>query len=95
MNRECLLATLPGSCDTERVVVVLVQLEDDDSRISLRQQNWAEGIGWYDQKSLDLEPEQYRQLRRGLGAAAQPRRALTESDAATLPFPGVVRTESA
>ncbi len=94
MNHECLLATLPGSCETERVVVVLVQMEDG-SRISLRQQNWAEGIGWYDQKSLELEPEQYRQLRRGLGAASTVRRPVPEGEAVTLLFPGVARVESA
>ena len=73
MNHECVLSTLPGAVETERVLVVMIQSPDGGNRISLRQQNWAEGIGWYDQKSLDLEPEQFRQLRRGFSAAPAPR----------------------
>lgn len=95
MTHECLLATLPGASDAERVLVVLLQLPDGGSRISLRQQNWAEGIGWYDQKSLDLEPDQFRQLRRGFVPGGAARAARPEAEAVTLPFPGVARVESA
>jgi len=94
MNHECVLATLPGANDTQQVVVVLRQLADGSSKVSLRQQTWGDGIGWYDQHSLDLEPEQFRQLRHGLGAPTRPARA--EPDSKTiLPFPGVTRVESA
>ena len=91
---ECLLATLPGSSPGDRLLVVLVHTKAGKSQIVLRQQSWAEGIGWYDQKSLDLEPEQFRQLRRSFGAAT-PRKPRPDTDVATLPFPGVVRVESA
>jgi hypothetical protein len=95
MIRECLLSTLPGANETERVVVLLLQLEDGSSKISLRQQNWADGIGWYDQKSLDLEPEQFRLLRGGSTASVvRPSRPATD-EPATLLFPGVARVESA
>ena len=70
MIRECQLAALPGSHDCERLTVVLLQGEDGDSRVSLHQQTWAEGIGWYDQKRIDLDPEQLRQLRGVLGTPA-------------------------
>lgn len=95
MTHECVLNTLPGSSDTERVVVVLVPLPEGGNKISLRQQNWAEGIGWYDQKCLDLEQEQFRQLRRGGASVHTARRSSDESEVATLPFPGLARVESA
>jgi hypothetical protein len=95
MNCECLLSTLPGSSETERVVVLLLQMDDGSSKISLRQQNWAEGIGWYDQKSLDLEPEQFRQLRRGPASSVVRQSLPPSDDVTTLPFPGLVRVESA
>lgn len=85
MHSETFLANLPAAADDERLVVYLVRGADGSSKLSLRQQNWAEGIGWYDQKTLDLEPAQLRMLR-SLGAPVA--QAPRSSDApATLPFP--------
>ena len=103
MIRECQLAALPGSHDCERLTVVLLQGEDGDSRVSLRQQTWAEGIGWYDQKRIDLDPEQLRQLRPVLGwsglssSGPRPHRARLEqmSEPAILAFSSGPQVESA
>ena len=64
---ECLLATLPGSNPTDRLLVVWVHTPAGESQVVLRQQSWAEGIGWYDQKSLGLAPHQLRRLKGVLG----------------------------
>lgn len=93
MNTESLLATLPGSSEADRLVVYLVREPDGSSKLSLRQQSWAEGIGWYDQKTLDLEPEQFRLLR-SLGAPLPRTRPAPADAPATLAFPGA-RVESA
>lgn len=85
MHSENFLAILPASADDERLVVYLVREADGSSKLSLRQQNWAEGIGWYDQKTLDLEPAQLRMLR-SLGASVAPARHSSDAPA-TLPFP--------
>lgn len=96
MNTECLLATLPGSSDCERLTVVLVHAPGGTSKMSIRQQTWAEGIGWYDQKSIELDPDQLCQLRAVLGWGTHHRLKQEHAqDPAVLAFPGVVRIESA
>jgi hypothetical protein len=96
MNTECLIATLPSCHEDERLAVVLVQ-SDQGGRISLRQQSWAQGIGWYDQKTLEMEPAQLRQLRSvlGMGGGTTARRPEPDDQPAILAFPGLARTESA
>ncbi len=94
MNNESVLTTLPGAADTERVLVVLVQLADGSSKVSLRQQSFGEGVGWFDQKSLDLDPEQFKQLRRGYGATGRTAKSTAATEGILL-FPGVVHVESA
>jgi hypothetical protein len=91
---ECVLSILPGANDEDRLAVVLVRARDGSSVISLRQQTWAEGIGWYDQKCLDLEPGQLRGLRAALGWGGQTKPDRTEMPA-ILSFPGSARVESA
>ncbi len=100
MKAETCLATLPGATDSERLVVVLAPAAGGSTRIALRQQTWAEGIGWYDQTSLELAPEQVHQLRAVLGvtggrAVPRPRPRDDRDQPATLAFPGVLRVESA
>lgn len=93
---ECLLATIPGSNARDRLLVVLVHTKAGKSQIVLRQQSWAEGIGWYDQKSLGLAPHQLppAEDRPGLPQLSPPRWD-DPSAAVVLSFPGVVCTESA
>jgi hypothetical protein len=91
---ECVLATIAGSEENERLLVVLTQTEAGRSQIVLRQQSWAEGIGWYDQKSLELDPHQLRQLKAVLGGKGPVLPREPAETPAILAFPGV-RTESA
>lgn len=89
-SQPSLLAELPGAHDHERLVVLLQRDEAGHSHVSLRQQTWAEGIGWFDQKSIDLDPEQLNQLRSVLGWSPRATRRVVEGDQpATLPFPSV------
>jgi len=94
-KNECLLATLPGSQSGDRLLVVLVQTKAGKSQLVLRQQSWAEGIGWYDQKSLSLDPHQLRQLKAVLGCRSSSPQKDEPDVPAILPFPGVACTESA
>jgi hypothetical protein len=109
ISSEVVLATLPAASDDERLQVVLTRQPDGSSAISLIQQSWAEGVGWFTQHALKLAPEQVRQLRSVLGAgsiAAISRRAGSLATEATtwdddpsqrpfaIPFPGR-RAESA
>lgn len=62
------LAVLEGTLESERTLLVHRQPENGGSIIELRQQSWGEGIGWFTQSSVQLEPRQVSQLRLALGA---------------------------
>ena len=64
---ETVLSTLPSS-ETERLLVVLVQAAGHSSRMELRQQSFSNGIGWFTQSTVQLEPAQVAALRNALGA---------------------------
>ena len=69
---ETILSTLPSVRDGERVVVVMVQPPGHGSHLELRQQSWGEGVGWFTQSSVQLEPGQVADLRGVLGSTAAP-----------------------
>lgn len=91
-NTETVLAILPGENDGEQLAIVL-RMTVDGSRIELRQQSWGEGVGWFSQTSVQLNPEQVAGLRNTLGLAPsrQPRTARPASQFE----PQVLRFESA
>jgi hypothetical protein len=92
---ECVLATIPGAHARARLLVVSAHTRAGESQVVLRQQSWAEGIGWYDQQSLGLAPHQLRQLKAVLGCHSSPARRDDSGAPVVLAFPGVVCTESA
>ena len=61
-----LLAEIPGTDDDSRLAVFLTN-RDGDSVMSLCQQSWAEGIGWFSQSSVEIDPTQLGMLRQALG----------------------------
>ena len=66
---EVILAEIPGSNAEERLLIVHRNFAGE-SRIELRQQTWGEGIGWFTQNTMRLEPQQVAQLRATLGGAS-------------------------
>jgi hypothetical protein len=83
-----ILTTLAGSRPGQRLQVALAQRPDGRLVIDLREQHYAEGIGWFDQKALDLDPRQFQQLQAALGLRATLLDAIEDEAPATLPFPG-------
>ncbi len=80
------LATLSDSVPDRRLQVLLVR-RDDGIVLGLCGRHFAEGIGWYDQRTLEMESRQFRQ-HRGILDRCGPAQALAESEPpATLPFP--------
>src|SRR5262245_39985326 len=67
---ETVLSTIPAS-ETERLLVVLIQSQESGSRMELRQQSFSNGIGWFTQSSVQLEPGQVAALRNSLGASGR------------------------
>jgi hypothetical protein len=67
-HTETILSDIPALSDKERLLVVLVQ-SAEGSRLELRQQSYGEGVGWYTQSTVQMEPGQVAQLRNSLGQA--------------------------
>ncbi|MDP6444929.1 MAG: hypothetical protein QF805_14125 [Pirellulaceae bacterium] len=84
--QEAILQQLPGATTDQRLLVLHVQ-DGKTTRIELRQQSWGEGVGWYTQSSVSLEPAQWSALRGGVSRPA--RSTPTEWQ------PRIVRAESA
>ncbi len=89
-SRETLLAELPGSDELHRVIVVH-RADRTGTQIEMRQQSWGEGVGWFTQSSIALDPHQFSQLRQ-LGGLVPQRRAAALPRTSTL---RVLRAESA
>ena len=70
---ETTLAAIPSASEQERVAVILCADEINGSRIELRQQTWGEGVGWFTQSSIELEPHQVAGLRNALGITGHSR----------------------
>lgn len=87
MDSRTELATLNGPGVGQRLVVSLLQSADGGLLIDLREQNLADGIGWFDQRALQIEPRQFRQIQAALGLSDAPALAAQEEYRATLPFP--------
>jgi hypothetical protein len=96
---EIILATIPGAREDEQLEIALCQIPGEGSQLELRQQTWGEGIGWFTQSRVRLEPHQAAELRGVLGATAnRTRRPLPQefSKVSLRAFvPEVVRADSA
>jgi hypothetical protein len=63
---EIVLSTISGANDKERLLVVL-RNRAGESRLELQQQSFGDGIGWFTQSTVALEPGQVAELRTALG----------------------------
>lgn len=87
MNTETVVQHLPGNVPNERILLCLSQ-RDGRWRIAMRQQHWAEGIGWYDQKVLHFDARQWSALREMLSGQMAGLPEIVDEPPRTLPFPG-------
>src|SRR5262245_49947960 len=67
---ETTLTSLPAATENERILVVLVQNPGDGSHIEMRQQSFGEGIGWFTQSTIRMDPSQVAALKGALGRAS-------------------------
>lgn len=82
------LATLDGPLPGSRIQLNLVQRTNGRVLIELREQHHADGIGWFDQRTLQLEPHQFQQIQAVLGLHSREITAALDVPPATIPFPG-------
>ena len=95
---EITLSTLPGTSERERVAVVLIQSATGGSYMELRQQSFGDGVGWFTQSSVTLEPHQVAEMRSVFGtsgATATPSLPKRFNTADTRPRFNVVHAETA
>jgi len=64
---ETTLTSLPAAVENERILVVFVQIPAEGSHIEMRQQSFGEGIGWFTQSTIRMEPGQVAALKSALG----------------------------
>ena len=64
---ETILTSLPATVENERILVVLVQNPGEGSHVEMRQQSFGEGIGWFTQSTIRMEPGQVAALKSALG----------------------------
>jgi hypothetical protein len=100
-RKETVYSVIEGEVPEERLLLVLVQQSGGRSSIELRQQSWSEGVQWYTQSSICLDPQQVAGLRSALGGAsiccqqaADTLRSACRSSSARQTF-RIVRTDSA
>jgi hypothetical protein len=87
--QRTVLATIAGSGPCERLEVALVRKGDGRVAIDLREQHHAEGIGWFDQRGMTLDPRQFRQLQSVLKLDLMPLMGEVDEDGPNvIPFPG-------
>lgn len=67
MLPETLICHLPSENTHERLAVVLCQ-DADGQRYELRQQSFGNGVGWFTQSCVVIEPDQAAALRNVFGA---------------------------
>jgi hypothetical protein len=88
MAGRTVLATLGGKGPSQRLQVGLTQGDDGRLLIDLREQHHAEGIGWFDQRRLELDSRQFQQLQAILGSNSEALDIPAQEAPATVPFPG-------
>lgn len=93
-SRQTVVATLPSTSDHERIELVLCHQPGQAARLQLRQQSWGDGVGWFTQSSIELEPEQVAGLKLALGPVGRTGRSTTPAVKAA-PVLRLVQADSA
>jgi hypothetical protein len=83
MSGSVPLATIAGTRPNQRLLVAIAQGDDGRTTIELREQHYGEGVGWFDQRTVTLDPREWQQLQTILGAA--PESASIAAEAARVP----------
>jgi|GEM_PF-2457987 len=73
MNRSTTLGWIDGPSAEERLELNLVQDGSGSVEFVMSEQHFADGIGWFTQRSLSLDPHQVAQLKRILLANELPK----------------------
>lgn len=91
MQKETILNVFPSTDDLHRLVVA-VQQDDGDpsSRLVLRQETFAEDVGWFVQSCVAIEPEQVAGLKMALSGPQSQRRQGKRKNATLSRVPAIL-----
>src|SRR5262245_44382412 len=87
MGSRIVLGTVSGRMPLERVELA-VQQDARGLTFELCEQHYADGIGWFDQRSIELDSRQLREIQTLLGQKPSSVLEATTPAPATLPYPG-------
>ena len=74
MQNETILNVFPAADDLHRLVIAIQQEEGHAaSRLVLRQETYADDVGWFVQSCVAIEPEQVAGLKMALSSQAATR----------------------
>lgn len=83
-----ILATIDGSCETERLVLSLVPCEQEGHCLELQRQSWSESLGWFTQSRVRVARDEIHGLRSALGGIPGSKRKMADVETpAILRFP--------
>lgn len=96
MRKETILNVFPSTDDLHRLVVA-VQQEDGDpsSRLVLRQETFAEDVGWFVQSRVAIEPEQVAGLKMALSGPQTQRTQERRKESSLSSVPAILSFDGA
>ena len=96
MRKETILNVFPTSDDQRRLVIAVEQVGDSvASRLVLRQETFAEDVGWFVQSSVAIEPEQVAGLKMALSAQSTAGGFSEPPESSLSRVPAILRFEGA
>lgn len=92
LRKETILNVFPSADDLHRLVVA-VQQDDDtvSSRLVLRQETFAEDVGWFVQSCVAINPEQVAGLKMALSAQSAACDRVKPSESSLARVPAILR----
>jgi len=93
MRNEKVLTTIAGAGLTSRLEVAMCMEAQDGRTLELRRLSWGDGVGWYCQHTLRLDPREAESLFWALrGSRPQWREQSVEKRGKVIALPGLRRT---
>jgi hypothetical protein len=90
IGQQRVLGQLEGENEQEKVELVLHHTAEGSASLEVRSLRWGPGIGWYVQKTINLDPAQVHRLDHLLRRSSIIRRKSGNSGK-VIPFPSLVR----
>ncbi|MCH1439734.1 MAG: hypothetical protein L7W43_08755 [Rubripirellula sp.] len=91
MQNETILNVFPASDDLHRLVIAVQQEEGhSSSRLVLRQETYADDVGWFVQSFVAIEPEQVAGLKMALSNKVSSRMKTAGRDAGLSRVPAIL-----